>query len=101
VASHNGKRRQNTSETSAIDATEAIAAERVFGEMRDRVLDLMRNEGHGKPWDKRTQTEQERVIQTVEWFCRELVTRIVRAVASSGRRVMLGQLESITVKDGR
>ncbi len=78
--------------------TIALAIETLTGDVRDFLLDRLRN--FKKPWVAMTEDEQYSEINSAKEAADNLVRQTVRIIASEGRRCMTGDLEQITVKDG-
>lgn len=83
----------------SLDILESERA-RLFGVMRDHILDYLKHESGNGRWTERTEAEQRGTINRTEAFCRQSIREIVRAIAADGRKVMIGKLEQVTVKDG-
>lgn len=78
--------------------TGEIVRETMTGDLRDIVLDIIRNQA--KTWGELTEDEQRSLAQDVQTRCEYAVSKAVRIIAADGRPVIEGQLEQVTVKDG-
>lgn len=86
---------------SMIEMTEdeiELASETLVGDVRDFLLDRVK--GIQKPWEKMSEYDQRDQIYAAESAARTLVRKSVKMIAAEGRKVITGNLEQVTVKDG-
>lgn len=75
-----------------------LAAATLTGDVRDAILDQIRN--LQSPWQKAPEAVQEAIIESISKTAEHLVRECVKLVASAGRKVITGNLDQIVVKDG-
>lgn len=74
-----------------------LAKDTLFGDLRDNILS--RYKAFRKPWPVLSEEEQRGEIEIVENFCRVLIEKAVNMIASEGRKVVVGVLQKVSVKD--
>lgn len=77
-----------------------IARETLTGDVRDIILNDMKDRKNTLPWNLRGEAEQAAVIDQVNRMSLSIVQRVVEIVAAGGRRTIRAQLNKITIKDG-
>lgn len=82
------------------DDAETIAKKTLTGDLRDFILDRLKHEQNGQPWNKRKEHEQRAVIFEVEAAVKHAVNKAVDIIAADGRKVLRGSLAKVAVKDG-
>jgi hydrogenase maturation factor len=82
------------------DGTITLARETLTGDIRDFLLDRLKHDKSTLPWNLLSEDKQRDVIQQTTDAARALVDKAVRIIAADGRSVMVGDVESVTVKDG-
>lgn len=87
-------------EAERIEAAADMAADTLTGDVRDRILEMLRFEQSKLPWDKRSEADQHDTVHRVEAFARDVVTKAVEIIASHGRMVINAYIEKAEVKDG-
>lgn len=80
------------------DDTEEMAVGTLKGDIRDWLLDRLKQQQ--KPWEQMSEAEQADLIAQAEMAAGDMVRRAVRMIAAEGRKVIVAQLEQVTVKDG-
>jgi hypothetical protein len=75
-----------------------LAADTMFGDLRDLVLDTFKHEHNPLPWHMRKQDEQKATIDRVSASIRYAVSRAVEMIAADGRRTLPGKLIKIVRK---
>lgn len=94
------------SENPALDAIEDIVADSIVeadtlaGDVRDCLLEIIKH--RPKPWGQMTEAEQNDTARTIEYASRDLVTKVVEAIAAkqAENTPIRAILESYTEKDG-
>lgn len=82
----------------AEDSVLELAIETLTGDMRDEMLKRMRT--MQKPWEKMTEQEQRSLNSDMDWLAKRIVKKAVHMIAARKRKVILGKLAQVTVKDG-
>ena len=82
------------------EATDQIARDTMTGDLRDCLLDFLKNDKNPLPWNLQGESSQRETIEKVERAVRHAVERCVRIIASEARSVIVAKLEQVTVKDG-
>jgi hypothetical protein len=77
-----------------------LARETMVGDLRDNILEILKHNHDALPWNMRGVDKQHEIIDNVTRRAEAIVERAVDILASDGRRVMTGKLESVAVKDG-
>jgi hypothetical protein len=77
-----------------------LARETLTGDVRDIILNDMKDRANALPWNLSGEKEQQEVIEHARRIAEHLVHRVVEIVAAGGRQVIQAQLEKITIKDG-
>lgn len=80
-----------------VDETIDLASETLTGDVRDFLLDRVKN--LSMPWPKMTEEEQAGVIHSCTAAAEHLVRQIVVLIASQGRKAIVGNLLQVTRKD--
>jgi hypothetical protein len=89
----------STSEQAANDPL-IIARESIAGDMRDFILDRLKNQHNPLPWNMRKESEQREMIYQVTEAVNRMVQRVVDIIAADGKPTMRGTLVKVLVKDG-
>lgn len=79
------------------DETLDLAAATLTGDIRDFLLDRVRN--LGKPWAAMTEDEQSDQIHAAKDAAEHLVRQVVTLIASEGRKSLVGNLVKVQIKD--
>lgn len=74
-----------------------LASHTLTGDIRDFLLDRMKN--FKKPWVSLSEDEQRAEIISSKEAAENLVKKAVAIIASEGRKVIVGHLQQVTVKD--
>ena len=77
-----------------------LAKETLTGDIRDFILDRIKHEQDKRPWDQRSEADQQFTVNQVEGACQRLVERAVEIIAAGGRKAIKATLEQVTFKDG-
>lgn len=77
-----------------------LAATMMTGQLRDLVLDHMKDAKQTLPWNLLSEDVQKQVISTVEQSVRNAVRQAVEIIARDGKRAVLCQVDQMLVKDG-
>lgn len=77
-----------------------IARETLTGDVRDIILNDMKDRKNTLPWNLRGEAEQAVLIDQVNRMSVSIVERVVEIVAAGGRRTIRAQINKITIKDG-
>jgi hypothetical protein len=85
-------------QTEITEETQDLAAETLKGDVRDWYLDRVKQ--LQKPWQQMGEAEQRSLIYDAESAAADMVRKAVRILAAEGRKVIVAQLEQVTVKDG-
>lgn len=80
------------------EETVTLAAETLTGDIRDWFLDRLK--AYKKPWEAMTEDQQRAEIMSATEAATNFVREAVKIIASEGRKVMTGTLESVAIKDG-
>ncbi|OPZ78659.1 MAG: hypothetical protein BWY78_00467 [Alphaproteobacteria bacterium ADurb.Bin438] len=75
-----------------------LAKKTLSGDIRDFLVDRLRQ--FPKPWQKMTEAEQEREIESASKAAENLITEALRIISSNGRDVVVATLDKLTIKDG-
>lgn len=99
-----GKNEQtNTAEKPEADSLDdralKIARETLTGDIRDIMLNDMKDRKTSLPWNLRNEAAQQELIDQVTRMAESIVTRTVKIVAAGGRRTIQAHLKKITVTD--
>lgn len=78
----------------------ALAAETAAGDVRDHILDALRNDHDPLPWSFRTEVKQREVVDRVTRFSRGLVDKLCSMVVSQGLQAAKGKLTRLTTTSG-
>ncbi len=84
----------------AEDLGSEIARTTCTGDVRDFLLDYLKNDKNPLPWNVRGEAEQAETIERATRAAGALVERVVEIVSADGRRTISATLESFTIKDG-
>lgn len=79
---------------------EDIKAETLVGDIRDLLLQELRDAKNTLPWTLRGEKEQREAIDRVNTVARNLVTQVVHRVAAQGEKSIRCQVKKWQVKDG-
>ena len=82
------------------EAALKIARETLTGDIRDIILNDMKERKTSLPWNMRPEAAQQDAIDQVTRMAQSVVERCVKIVAAGGRRVIHAHLAKVTVKDG-
>lgn len=74
-----------------------IATATVTGDVRDFLLDRVKT--MGKPWTAMSEDDQRDQIYACKSAAEHLVRTVVQVIAAAGRKVIVGQLVKVNVKD--
>lgn len=77
-----------------------LATETLMGDLRDFILDRLKNEHNPLPWQMQGEDAQRETIARVESAMRTWVYRAVTLIAAGGQRAARGSLIKFVVKDG-
>ncbi len=77
-----------------------IARETLTGDIRDIMLNDMKEKKSNLPWNMRSEAAQTAIIDQVTRMAESIVTRVVGIVAAGGRRTIHATLAQLTVKEG-
>ena len=77
-----------------------IATATLSGDVRDKLLDMLRFQQDKRPWNQRSEQDQRETVHSVEVLAHDLVRRAVELIAAQGRRTVKAVVESVTIKDG-
>ena len=77
-----------------------IARETLTGDIRDIMLNDMKERKAGLPWNLRSEAQQAEIIDQVTRMSESIVARCVAIVAAGGRKNIYAKLNKITIKDG-
>lgn len=77
-----------------------VAQETLTGDVRDIILNDLKNLKTSRPWNERSQGEQEMMVTHVTFIAAHVVARVVEIVAAGGRKTIKAMLGQLTVKDG-
>ncbi len=92
------KQATKTEPVQDIPTAAAIAADTMKGDMRDLVLDRIKN--LKKPWQQMPEHEQKNLVWDIERAVEAAITQAVEIIAADKRPVIKATLEKCTVKDG-
>lgn len=81
--------------TGAID----LATETLTGDVRDWLLDRLRDWQANGPWNEQSQNVQHATIAAADFGARHLVREAVKIIAARGRRTIVATVESVVFKD--
>lgn len=70
------------------------------GDIRDFLLNRLRQEQDRRPWNERSEKEQRLVINAAQALGNEVVRNVVNLVAAASFPALKGTLEAVTVKNG-
>lgn len=76
---------------------EDLAAETLFGDVRDTLLTHVRS--METPWSKMSERQQQDKIHAISRAAETVVRRAVAIIASNGQEPMFGRVTKFTVKD--
>ena len=82
------------------DTLQSYVAETLIGDVRDFILDRLRHEQGGVPWDEREEFEQKTTIHATTEAARRLVRSVVEVVAAEGRVTLRATVKSVK-NDGK
>lgn len=98
--------KNNAAETSAdeappitLDDIEGIAVKTMAGDVRDFILDRLKNDHSALPWNMRGEDEQRRYIDQAEIAAKRLVATVVRLVATKNRPMIGAHIKKAAMKD--
>lgn len=78
------------------ETTVRLAADTLRGDVRDRLLDVVRN--MPKPWQQLTESGQRSLAVTIEGIADDLIDRACQIMAAGGRSTIVGALETYQQK---
>jgi hypothetical protein len=76
----------------------SLAAETMLGDLRDFILDRLRNSHDALPWNMRGEAEQRELVADTERACRHLVEQCCAMIASGGQQAARGGLVKLQAK---
>ena len=79
---------------------DAVQGETLVGDVRDLVLQEMRDAKDALPWTVRSETQQAEMIDRCDRFARNLVAKVVNLVAKGQNPSIPVSVDQWTVKDG-
>ena len=82
-----------------IQSVEDIKADTLFGDVRDLILQEMRDAKNALPWTTRTENEQADMIDRADRFARNLITRVVNIIAAGNNPAIPVSVKQWTVSD--
>lgn len=77
-----------------------LAATTMTGQLRDLVLDHMKDAKQTLPWTLLSEDIQKQVISSVELSVRHAVGQAVQIIARDGKRAVVCQVDQVVIKDG-
>ena len=77
-----------------------LAAETLTGDLRDLILDTLRNEQDKRPWFERSEVQQREAASRIEQATHAWVRKAVELIAAGGRHTIKATIEQVVVKDG-
>ncbi len=83
-----------------VEGVEAIQAPTLVGDVRDLLLQEMRDVKNALPWTSRGESEQRDMIDRAGRFAQDLVRQIIDKVAATEHPSVRCMIDSWTVKDG-
>lgn len=84
-----------------VERTTRVATRRLVGEMRDVILNIMRDKKTmGKAWSDMTENEQRAVVRDITFRMQDSVRDAIDVIRTSNRGHIRGLLKQITIKDG-
>lgn len=90
-------------EPAPIDASEPdhveLAKETLAGDLRDTLLDIVKEMHSPLPLGMRPEAEQRKVIERCQGLARRIVTKVSVIVATEARKPILAQLAQVQLKD--
>jgi hypothetical protein len=89
-----------TVDESLDEAALKLARETLTGDIRDVILNDMKERKTSLPWNMRNEAQQEEIISQIARLAESVVSRTVRIVAAGGRKTISASLDKITIKDG-
>lgn len=75
-----------------------IAKKTMTGDLRDQILQIVQT--MQKPWQQLSEGEQTLLVNNVDQRVGHIVSKVVDIISADGRKTIIGNLVSITVKDG-
>jgi DNA-binding transcriptional regulator YdaS (Cro superfamily) len=78
----------------------ALATATAVGDVRDHILEQLRNDHDPLPWSFRTEAKQREVVDRVTRFARALVDKLCSMVAAQGLQAAPGKLVRLTTRNG-
>lgn len=97
------EREQQPSQPGATPVTDEIitlCTETMTGDVRDFLLDRLKHDHNPLPWHMRPEAEQREIAERAETSARYFVSRVVKLIAAEGRKVIVGTVKRVVVKDG-
>lgn len=88
----------STSERAANDPI-IMARDTLTGDIRDFILDRLKNDHNPLPWNVRNEASQNETIGTVQRAVAALVSKVVDILAADGKPVLRGVLKKVLIKD--
>jgi hypothetical protein len=82
-----------------LDDTLTLARETLTGDLRDFVLDTLKNEKDPLPWHLRPESVQRDTVDRVTMTVNRAVERAIEIMAADGRVVIMATIEQVRVKD--
>ena len=76
-----------------------LAAKSLKGDIRDFILDRIKNDHSAIPWNLRGEAEQRRYIDQTDAAALRLVHKVALVIASKGRVVIGGRINKAALKD--
>lgn len=95
----NENNNQENDANSLDDAALKIARETLTGDIRDVILNDLKERKSNLPWNMRKEAEQEDMISQVTSLAESIVTRTVHIVAAGGRKTISAHLKKCSIQD--
>ncbi len=83
-----------------VTSIEDIETDTLVGDIRDLLLQEMRDAKDHRPWTERNEDEQDAMIDRADRFATSLVAKIVREIAIMGRPSVTVQIKKWEVGEG-
>lgn len=93
------KNDEPTPESQQTTVGEHIARETMTGDLRDLILDFLKNDKNPLTWNLRGEQEQMDVIARVELAVNYAAERAVKLIAADGRKTITARLDKVVIKD--
>lgn len=93
------KEKTKTADDELDERAMRLARETLTGDIRDIILNDMKDRKSTLPWNLRSEAEQTEIIDHVARLSAGIVERVVKIVAAGGRRTIHASLKKVTVTD--